>query len=351
MKKQLEKLKNRKVIVLAAVVLLLGVSGYVMSGYVWQNQLGTARTGGPGETYPNMAAPDSQDGEKAIADKQGSEVSEVSGTPALGANANEVGAGSMTQVIEKPATKITTAGEPSTTTTVSQLSNIKRGWGLKRNSQHLQPEMPTSISTELSKYGAYWVGSPEQKVVYLTFDNGYENGYTNGILDTLKANNVKAAFFVTGHYLKSQPELIKRIVNEGHLVCNHTDTHPSLPDISDEQIIRELQIVEQEFEKITGNKGMKYLRPPKGEYSERTLAVTKELGYYNILWSLAMVDWVPMPGGSQEAYQSVMDNLHNGALILLHAVSKDTAGAMDRIIKDAKAQGYSFETLDDLVQS
>ncbi|MDF9408565.1 delta-lactam-biosynthetic de-N-acetylase [Pelotomaculum isophthalicicum JI] len=241
------------------------------------------------------------------------------------------------------------SSEPLATTN-SQLPNNKYGWGLMRNNKHLQPEMPVSISNRLSRYGAYWIGGPAEKVVYLTFDNGYENGYTAKILDALKANNVKAAFFVTGHYLEDQPELVKRMVNEGHLVCNHTDTHPSLPDISDEQIIKELQTVEQEYEKITGKKGMKYLRPPQGEYSERTLAVTKELGYHNIFWSLALADWVPLPGGPEEAYQSVMDNLHNGAIILLHAVSKDDTEVMDRILKDTKAQGYTFKTLDDLVK-
>jgi len=234
--------------------------------------------------------------------------------------------------------------------TNSQLPNNKYGWGLMRNNKHLQPEMPVSISNMLSRYGAYWIGDPAEKVIYLTFDNGYENGYTTKILDALKANDVKAAFFVTGHYLEDQPELVKRMVNEGHLVCNHTDSHPSLPDVSDEQIIKELQTVEHEYEKITGKKEMKYLRPPKGEYSERTLAMTKELGYHNIFWSLALADWVPLPGGPEEAYRSVMDNLHNGAVILLHAVSKDDTEVMDRILKDAKAQGYTFKTLDDLVK-
>ncbi len=238
---------------------------------------------------------------------------------------------------------------PAVPTAAGDLSNARHGWGLKRNSSHLQPEMPSSITSSLKKHGAYWIGSPDQKVVYLTFDEGYENGYTARILDTLKDNDVKAAFFVTGHYLETQPELVKRMVDEGHIVGNHTDTHPSLPEVSDESIKKELQVVEQKFEEITGRSGMKYLRPPKGEYSERTLALTHRLGYHNIFWSMAMVDWIPMPGGPQESYQSVMDNLHNGALMLLHAVSKDNTEAMDRILKDIKAQGYTFGTLDDLV--
>jgi peptidoglycan-N-acetylmuramic acid deacetylase len=244
--------------------------------------------------------------------------------------------------------KKSTTGNTQTASTTASLSNARRGWGIKRNDNHQQPEMPKAIRDTLARYDAYWIGSPGEKVLYLTFDEGYENGYTPKILDILKANNVKAAFFVTGHYVKTQPELVKRMAAEGHIVGNHTMNHPSLPDISDEEIKKELQSVEELFTKLTGKK-MKYLRPPKGEYSERTLAVTRQLGYYNIFWSLALVDWVPMPGGSQEAYQSVMDNLHNGAVILLHAVSRDNTEALDRILKDARAQGYTFKTLDDLV--
>ncbi|MHB8985601.1 MAG: delta-lactam-biosynthetic de-N-acetylase, partial [Eubacteriales bacterium] len=211
-----------------------------------------------------------------------------------------------------------------------------------------QPEMPAGIAATLARYGAYWVGSPSDKSVYLTFDEGYENGHTPEILDILKKNNVKAAFFVTGHYLETNPELVKRMAAEGHIVGNHTDNHPSLPDITDAQIETELRTVEQDYEKVTGQKGMKYLRPPMGEYSERTLAATKRMGYHNIFWSVALVDWVPVPGGPDEVYRSVMGNLHNGALILLHAVSKDTTGALDRIINDVRTQGYTFKTLDDL---
>lgn len=320
----MENLKNKKIYLAVLVVFLLGVAGYGL-----KTHLSAAGRGVPGAIDP----------EKTVVSEAPSVSGTTYGVPGVDTTAKG-GGGSA-------------AGEKSssTQTTASGLSNNRRGWGLKPNKNHQQPEMPSSISAGLSKYGAYWIGSPNEKAVYLTFDEGYENGYTARILDTLKANDVKATFFVTGHYLKTQPELVKRMVEEGHIVGNHTDTHPSLPDVSDEQIKKELQTVEQNFEKVTGHKGMKYLRPPKGEYSERTLAVTRELGYHNIFWSLALVDWVPMPGGAQESYQSVMDNLHNGALILLHAVSKDNTEAMDRILKDAKAQGYSFKTLDDLVKN
>lgn len=266
-------------------------------------------------------------------------LSQTARPPAQATSERAPGGGAVTTQSEQP---------PSSPPPSHSLSNTRYGWGIKRNSSHQQPEVPANFRELLSRYDAYWVGSPAEKVLYLTFDEGYENGFTPKILDVLKANGVKAAFFVTGHYVKSQPELVKRMVAEGHIVGNHTMNHPSLPDLSDEEIKKELRGVEDLFYELTGQK-MRYLRPPQGEYSERTLAVTRNLGYYNIFWSLAMVDWVPMPGGPQEAYQTVMDNLHNGAVILLHAVSRDNAEALDRIIKDAKAQGYTFKTLDDLV--
>jgi peptidoglycan-N-acetylmuramic acid deacetylase len=225
----------------------------------------------------------------------------------------------------------------------------RHGWGLTRNKDHLQPGIPSTYTAMLSRNGSYWIGSPDKKVVYLTFDEGYENGYTASILDSLKANNVKAAFFVTGHYLDSQPALVRRMVDEGHIVGNHTDTHPSLPSISNEQIKEEIRSVEQKYEGVTGRRDLKYFRPPQGEFSERTLTSTWKAGYHSIFWSMAFADWVPLPGGAQEAYQSVMDNTHNGALILLHAVSKDNTEAMDRILKGIKAQGYRFGTLDEMV--
>lgn len=246
-----------------------------------------------------------------------------------------------------------TAAKPATPATIDQspgsnnMSNKRYGWGIKRNNKNEIPEVPAGITNLLARYDAYWLGKPEMKVVYLTFDEGYENGYTPKILDILKAQNVKAAFFITGHYLKSQPELVKRMVAEGHIVGNHTVNHPSLPELTTEQIKKEVEQLSEDFFKLTGKK-MIYLRPPKGEYSERTLAETRALGYYNIFWSLALVDWVPLPGGAEESYQSVMGNLHNGAIILLHAVSKDNTEALERILKDIRAQGYSLKTLDDL---
>ncbi|MEG3071450.1 MAG: polysaccharide deacetylase family protein [Candidatus Syntrophopropionicum ammoniitolerans] len=146
--------------------------------------------------------------------------------------------------------------------------NEKHGWGLKRNDEHQQPEMPGWLNSMLERHDSYWVGSPEDKVIYLTFDEGYENGYTPSILDSLKANDVKAAFFVTGHYLDSQPDLVQRMVDEGHIVGNHSDTHPSFPEASDSEIKKELQVVEEKYKNITGQTSMKYLRPPRGSLAK-----------------------------------------------------------------------------------
>ncbi|MFA5384507.1 MAG: delta-lactam-biosynthetic de-N-acetylase [Eubacteriales bacterium] len=239
-------------------------------------------------------------------------------------------------------------GVPASSQSGSVSDNL-HGWGLKRNSSHLQPEMPSGIRQTLAQNNAYWIGSPDEKTVYLTFDEGYENGYTPGILDILKKQNVQAAFFITGHYLESQPELVKRMLQEGHIVGNHTVNHPSMPGLTNEKIKEEIEKLASDFTALTGNK-MVYFRPPMGEYSEMTLAETKDLGYYTVFWSFAMADWIPLPGGPQEAYQTVMDNLHNGDLILLHAVSKDNLDSLDRTISDIKAQGYTFKTLDDLVK-
>ncbi len=337
------KKSNRKTILCSIfVVFLLCMTGYIVKAKLY-NPGASALTGVQQETGFNgnpVLSDDNNDQEDINSntkdDRSDEEEDNNDQEAAAAQNENTTGPGSN-------------AGQESPVLS-GDYSNEKHGWGFKRNDKHVQPEMPAFLNTMLSRHGSYWIGSTDAKVVYLTFDEGYENGYTASILDTLKANDVKAAFFVTGHYLDSQPDLVRRMVDEGHIVGNHTDTHPSLPDISNSQIQKELQIVEEKYEKITGRNDLKYLRPPMGEFSERTLAFTRELGYHNILWSAAAVDWVPMPGGAQEAYEAVINYTHNGALILMHAVSQDNAEAMDRILKGIKEQGYTFATLDDLVR-
>ena len=229
----------------------------------------------------------------------------------------------------------------------SGYDNSKIGWGLKKV-ENSQPEVPSSWQEMLKKYNSYYLGNTTKKEMFLTFDEGYENGYTGKILDILKKTNTPAAFFVTGPYIDSQPELIKRMVNEGHIVGNHTVRHPSMPDISDEEIKMELTELDEKYNKLT-NQHLTFLRPPKGEFSERTLAVSNDLGYKSVFWSVAYADWdVNNQKGRDYAIKQVTSQFHNGAIILLHAVSVDNANSLEEIINTAKAQGYSFKSLQDL---
>ncbi|HUW64221.1 MAG TPA: polysaccharide deacetylase family protein [Spirochaetia bacterium] len=228
-----------------------------------------------------------------------------------------------------------------------KIIGIVGAWGVLPTQDHTQPEIPQGVRTLLDRYQALYVGSSMDKKVYLTFDEGYEKGYTPGILDILQKHDVPAAFFITGHYLKKHPDLVKRMVAEGHTVGNHTMTHPSLRGLGTGQIEAELNGVNDAFTALTGQ-SMHYLRPPRGEYDENSLATARRLGYRTVFWSLAMADWLPLPGGPNESRTTVKNRLHNGALILLHAVSEDNAAALDQILQDIKDAGYSFGSLDQL---
>lgn len=201
----------------------------------------------------------------------------------------------------------------------------------------------------LKEHGAIFTGNTAAKELYLTFDNGYEQGYTSKILDVLKEKQVPAIFFVTGHYIKTEPELLKRMVQEGHLIGNHSWSHPDMSQITAAQIRNELDKVKTEVLAVTGQQQMRYLRPPRGIFNRQALAVSKELGYTNVFWSIAYRDWEPnRQQGWEYAYRNVMTQLHPGAVILLHAVSSDNTGALGKIIDDARSQGYEFKSLDDM---
>lgn len=204
----------------------------------------------------------------------------------------------------------------------------------------------------MMKHGALFLGNTSQKELYLTFDNGYENGFTSRILDVLKEKKVPAAFFVTGHYVKEEPELLNRMVLEGHIVGNHSWSHPDMSQLSEGSIKTELDKVKTQVEVLTGQKEMKYLRPPRGIFNEKVLAASKQFGYINVFWSVAYKDWdVNAQRGSQHAYREVIKQLHPGAIILLHSVSKDNTEALGSIIDEARRQGYEFKSLDELVVS
>jgi len=217
-----------------------------------------------------------------------------------------------------------------------------RSWGIKRKPNGQIPDADPGAPELLEKYGGIYIGDTSKKEIYLTFDEGYENGYTSKILDVLRDNNVKAVFFITGPYLKEHQDLVRRMVEEGHYVGNHTISHPSLPTLDNARLEEEVLGLDRVFyEKF--NQHMKFLRPPKGEYSERSLALTSKLGYCNMFWSFAYDDWYrDKIRGPEYAYNKVMENLHNGAILLLHAVSKDNADALDMIIKGARERGYTF---------
>ena len=233
------------------------------------------------------------------------------------------------------------------TTSSSILSNKKIGWGIKRNDNNEQPDLGANNKKLLEEYDGIAMGNAQDKYVYLTFDEGYEAGYTSKILDVLKENDVKAAFFITGHYLNTASDLVQRMIDEGHIVGNHTVNHKSMPDIDDQKIKDEIMnLHESMYEKF--NYEMKYIRPPMGEFSERTLEIMKNLGYRATMWSLAYDDWDENKQGREEyGKNKILSNIHNGAIILLHANSKDNCNILDECIKKIKEMGYEFKSLDE----
>lgn len=231
---------------------------------------------------------------------------------------------------------------------LGNLDNTGSGWGFVKI-KGSKPNISKKIQDIFTKYDAYCMSPSDDKVLYLTFDEGYENGYTSQILDTLKKCDVPAAFFVTGSYFDRQPALIDRMVNEGHIVGNHTENHKNLHKLADpEKIRQEFSELDDKYYQKYGQH-MKYMRPPEGEYSERVLAVAQDAGYQTMFWSFAYKDWEQNNvRGSQYAFDSVTPYLHSGCIILLHAVSADNADALEDIINYAKEHGYVFKSLDEL---
>ncbi|MFD0586373.1 delta-lactam-biosynthetic de-N-acetylase [Paenibacillus sp. GCM10027627] len=201
----------------------------------------------------------------------------------------------------------------------------------------------------ITKHGALFLGDTSRKDLFLTFDNGYENGLTAKILDVLKEKQVPATFFVTGHYIKDQPELLKRMAAEGHIIGNHSWSHPDMTQLTDEMIRSELAKVKEQVTLVTGQQQMDYLRPPRGIFNEKVLASSKNSGYTSVFWSIAYKDWdVRAQKGASYAFQQVTKQLHPGAILLLHSVSQDNADALGSIIDEARRQGYEFKSLSEL---
>lgn len=235
---------------------------------------------------------------------------------------------------------------------IQAYSNKEYHWSFNRQPNNQPSTTEPSYQKLLTKYDGFYLGNTDKKEVYLTFDNGYENGYTAGILDVLKEKEVPAAFFVTGHYLLDQEELVKRMVAEGHIIGNHSWHHPSLVEVDDGRFKRELEKVKNKYQELTGRNDMIYLRTPRGVFSERTLALSKQQGYFNVFWSLAYKDWlVNEQKGWQHAYDQITKRVHPGAVMLLHSVSKDNAEALDKVIDEIRKQGYEFKSLDEYMLS
>ncbi len=225
-------------------------------------------------------------------------------------------------------------------------------WYFNPRNDNKQPE-PIKEAEFFKKYDSYYVGNENEKVIYLTFDAGYENNTTEKILDTLKKHNVPAHFFVVKSYIENNPDLVKRMVDEGHLVCNHSKSHISMASITDmEKFKEEILSVENTFKEITGKEMPKYFRPPMGKFSEQSLKFTQDLGYKSIFWSFAYVDWLNDDQPTHEyAKEKIFSRTHPGAIVLLHPNSTTNADILDDVITHWKKEGYEIKTLDYLTNN
>jgi len=222
-------------------------------------------------------------------------------------------------------------------------------WGLSYSVEGATPQGPASAQI-LAKYDAAYVGDTTEKVLYLTFDAGYENGCTASILDTLKKHDAPAAFFLVGNYLEKNADLVRRMADEGHTVANHTMHHPDMSAIRDEAAFRkELQDLETLYTSITGRQLSRFYRPPQGIYSEENLKMAQAMGYKTVFWSLAYVDWNNDRQPTAEyAFSKLMPRTHNGAVVLLHSTSATNAEILDQLLTRWEEMGYTFGTLDAL---
>lgn len=225
-------------------------------------------------------------------------------------------------------------------------------WGLSFR-QEGAPPIGNAGKDQLRQYQAAYIGNVGEKVLYLTFDAGYENGCTAKILDTLKEKQVPAAFFLVGNYIRQSPDLVRRMVAEGHTVGNHTMHHYDMSRLSDKAAFsKELTDLEALYKETVGQELPKYYRPPQGIYSEENLKMAQELGYKTLFWSLAYVDWNNDAQPTKEAaFAKLLPRTHNGAVVLLHSTSKTNAEILGELIDKWKEAGYRFGTLEELFAS
>lgn len=247
---------------------------------------------------------------------------------------------------------VTASCRPQLNSSVPQIAPAADGnWGLSFQEDG-KPPVANATADELKKYDAYYAGDQKEKVIYLTFDAGYENGNTEAILDALKKHKAPATFFVVGPFISEHPELVKRMSEEGHTVGNHTYSHPDMSKISTkESFQKELGQVEDIYEEITDSSMTKYYRPPQGKYSEANLSMAKELGYKTFFWSLAYVDWYQDDQPTkEEAFNKLIGRIHPGAIVLLHSTSSTNAEILDELLGKWESMGYTFQSLDDLIK-
>ena len=230
-------------------------------------------------------------------------------------------------------------------------ASAEGNWGLSFQEEGRTPAGNANID-ELARYDAYYAQDTEEKVLYLTFDAGYENGNTEPILDVLKKHNAPATFFVVGTYIESEPELILRMVEDGHTVGNHTWHHPDMSQISDmDSFKKEITAVEDAFLDVTGQEMTKYYRPPQGKYNETNLRMAKDLGYKTFFWSLAYVDWYEdNQPTKEEAFDKLLGRIHPGAVVLLHSTSATNAQMLDELLTKWEDMGYQVCPLSELAE-
>ncbi len=231
------------------------------------------------------------------------------------------------------------------------ISSESENWGLGFGAEGQKPTGNASIQ-EMKQYDAYYMAEGDEKVLYLTFDCGYENGNTAPILDALKKHNAPATFFVVGHFLESAPDIVKRMVEDGHTVGNHTYHHYDMSKISDQTSFqKEMNDVSDKFREITGTELAMYYRPPQGKYSTANLQMAKDMGYSTFFWSLAYVDWDQDAQPShEEALKKLMGRVHPGAIVLLHSTSKTNGEILDEVLTKWEEMGYTFRPLADFLQ-
>ena len=225
-------------------------------------------------------------------------------------------------------------------------------WGLSFQEEGKRPAGNATID-DLKQYNAYYASDTDEKILYLTFDAGYENGNTPAILEALKKHQAPAVFFAVGNFIKDNPDLIKRMITEGHIVGNHTMTHPDMSQISSmESFQKELEGVEELYTSVTGEPMTKFYRPPRGVYSTENLSMAKELGYSTFFWSLAYVDWIQdQQPSKEEAFQKLIPRIHPGAIVLLHNTSSTNAAILDELLTKWEEMGYQFHSIKELTEA